>query len=169
MPLYLEDYLLNGPPLYEYMIKNFDDMLDNNTIKHFNIIHGTNGIESDAEEINMIYGVNIQEELVKWIKIEHENGNLFNNDNWRPFRSEVIPSHMYIGYRKMFQYKQYYFQLALNYECIDCTYCKNDNNMKHFELVLYGWKDNTSKFIQPDGILMLLADNIIPESFWILD
>lgn len=51
---------------------------------------------------------------------------------------------MYLGYNKLFQYKQYYFQLALESGCV-CDDCIPINKCGHppcFELALYGWKED---------------------------
>jgi hypothetical protein len=86
-------------------------------------------------------------------------------------------SEMYYGYRKLFQYKQYYFQLAMESRCIldECEYCDlfddeyNDKNSKHFKLALYGRKDDNSNVIRPCCTcceIMILSDNIMIERDW---
>jgi hypothetical protein len=76
---------------------------------------------------------------------------------------------MVLGYRKMFQYKQYYFQLAIDARCgicINCNYCKKEEYNKHFILALYGWKDDDHDKLQPDDAIVIPNDNIMPDYYW---
>lgn len=76
---------------------------------------------------------------------------------------------MFLGYRKLFQYKQYVFQLSLLSNCENsetCIYCKKRDYGSHFGVALYGWKDINHVKIQPDNLVTVLDDNILPESYW---
>jgi hypothetical protein len=64
---------------------------------------------------------------------------------------------MYLGYRTLFQYRHYYFQLVISADrdgdIDDCIYCKNNESLIHFDLALYGWKENGKEKIQPDNVM----------------
>jgi hypothetical protein len=85
---------------------------------------------------------------------------------------------MYFAYRKLFQYKHYYFQVAMETFCeIDeCKYCRHtkdvyfeecEENSQHFILALYGWKIETSDKLQPYNKILIPDDNIMPYDDWI--
>lgn len=164
---YWDRFLLEGEELFNYMIHNFDTMLDGDIVKHFDIRSGHYGYDTEADEINEKYAVDIQKNMVKWIKNEFEENKLFDKNNWKPFRDQDLLNYMYLGYRKMFQYKQYYFQLAIENMCGICDYCKIKNEDRtHFELALYGWKDENSEKLQPYDSFVNLCDNMMTEKYW---
>jgi hypothetical protein len=156
-----EEFLEEGKELFNYMTQNFDTMIDNNEIiKHFNITYGICDLKDHAKELNKNCGEEIQKELICWIKKELKEGRLFDNNNWKPFRDDIYIEYMHLGYKNIFEYKNYYLQPALDDWCGICKYCTadNDDNRIHFELALYGWKD--------DGRFKILQDNTLPEIFW---
>jgi hypothetical protein len=165
-------FLKEGEELFNYMIHNFDDMFDGNKIKHFDIRYEYI-YDEGTQEIKERYGEDIQKELIPWIKKEFESNELINSTSWKPFRDQYTLSDMYFGYRKLFQFKHYYFQLAMESECDldDCKYCINDTNKiifsPHFCLALYGWKDESSDILQPYNKVKIPLDNIMPESDWV--
>jgi hypothetical protein len=164
-----DDFLKDGDELFNYMVHNFETMFDGDEIiKHFHIDSVFFGYESNAREIYKQYGQNIQKELIPWIKNELKNGRLIDNTCWKPFRDGSVYTEMYLGYRRLFKYKNYYFQVALNYGCGICQYDINNNNefYIHFLLELYGWYNDNSEYMQPINRYKPLSDNTIPESFW---
>jgi hypothetical protein len=169
------NFIIEGDILYDHMINNFESLFNENKIKHFNIRDGIYWYIANTNRIYELYGDNIQIELVPWIKKELEENRLFDRKLWKPFRDSYSISDMYYGYRKLFQYKCYYFQLSLLtscslYECNICDltddkYCLE--NSKHFELALYGWKDDNSNMLQPIHKVEISTDNMMHEKHWL--
>jgi hypothetical protein len=121
----------------------------------------------ETDYIKEKYISDIEAELLPWIK--KEGSALFEYNNWIPFRHEYSMTEMYLGYRKMFIYKEYVFQLSLVSDCsynIRCNSRKFGNSI-HFVASYYGRKEGN--IIQPDEIFTLLEDNIIPEEYWYLE
>jgi hypothetical protein len=147
-----EKLVKEGEVLFDYMIHNFETMFDGEfKIKHFDIEIGFIGLTSYAEEIKEMYNDDIQKELIQWIKNEKRENALFQNHNWKPFRDPDLLLYMFLGYKKLFQYKEYVFQLSIITDCDleICDYCKIKENSIHFCLTLYGWKDGSSAVLQP--------------------
>ena len=168
-----DDFVKEGNILFKYMINNFKDMFDyeNNItiIKHFDIGFGPYDAMTYTHYIKEKYIEDIQSELIPWIIKEVGSNELFNYNNWRPFRDQDLLLYMFLGYKKMFKYKQYYFQLSLLRDCdycSKCKYCISSNTSIHFALALYGWKEVDSIELQPDNIVTIPDDNILPNSFW---
>ncbi len=163
-----ERFLKEGDILFNYMINNFEDMFDGDTIKHFDIKY-QNIHDYGTIEIKTNYNIYIQLDLIIWIRNEINCNNLFNNNNWKPFRDNYHLTSMYLGYKYLFKFKQYYFQLIIESDCNyynNCIYCININkNTIHFELVLYGWKDDDSSILKPYNRIVLY-NNIMPEIDW---
>jgi hypothetical protein len=155
-----EEFLIEGDELFNYMKDNFETIFDGDEIiKHFDITYGLYDLGDKAKELNKQYSKEIQKELIPWIQNELKEGRLLDNTYWKPFRHAIYIEYMRLGYRKIFQYKNYYLQLSLEESCGICNYCnKDDVNRTHFELALYGWKD--------DGRFRISEDNMLPESFW---
>ena len=161
--------------LFDSLINKYENKFDGEEkIKHFDVIF-TNytcgrGCE-DFEELKEKYSNKLQPELIPWIKNELQKNELFKIENWKPYRHPINECDVYIGYRKLFQYKHYVFQLILTYDCYvpyvsPCIYCEKDDNIGHFDLVLHGWKDKNYEKLQPEDMITVLDDNILPESFW---
>ncbi len=172
-------FLLQADELYNYMINNFDTMFEvNSIIKHFEIREGYYLYITDLEELTSTYGEDIQKNLIPWIKKEKEENRLFDKTLWKPFRDQEYLSFMYYGYRKLFQYKHYYFQLVMESECIDenCKYCiaactVNPSSIvlnQHFGLALYGWKAKDSDMLQQNTDVKIQDDNMMAERHWIM-
>ncbi len=155
---------------YEYMIHNYNDMFDGDTIKHFDIRYVSNLAMKCAGDLREDCYDDIHKEVLPWIRNEHESGRLFEHANWKPFIDNWTINDVYLGYRKLFTYKKYYFQLGVNNGLWDhepdCKYCKNNEEVIHFELELYGWKDETSEMIQPGNKFKTIIDNLMPELDW---
>ena len=168
--------VLEGETLYDYMIHNYDKMFDGErTIKHFGISKDSFELDDCVDEIKEKHHTDIQNKLIPWIKKEIEDNNLFQNKNWNTFRDLHSVLHMFLGYRKMFQYKQYVFQLSLDNDCgYDygddiCKYCSNEEDSARFFLVLFGWKDEKYQNLQPDNRFSISEDNLMPESYWMCE
>ncbi len=145
-------FVEEGDILYNHMINNFNIMIRGESITHFDIVYGRYCVMDDTDEIKDKYINDIQKELILWI---HNQGkDLFDYNNWIPFRDEYVLTTMFLGYRKMFIYQKYVFQLSL------VTKCKSI----HFVASLYGWLENN--ILQPDDFCSLPEDNIIPEKIW---
>jgi hypothetical protein len=168
-----DKFLIEGHTLFTYMIQNFGTMFDGDTkIKHFDIESGVFGICDYIDDIKETYSDDIQIELIQWIQREMEETTLCQSSNWRPFRDQDLFLYMFLGYKKMFRYKHYYFQLILLScceQCDTCEYCKQEDNRIHFAVALYGWKDETKDSLQPYNIFTILHDDLMPDSFWRID
>jgi hypothetical protein len=168
MKLNWNTFLEEGNELFNYMTNNFKSMFKNNMITHFKVIDGIYpSIDKDDIIINTHIN-NIEKELINFIKKESESKLLFDKTNWKPFRDKLSLTTMYLGYKKLLYFKQYYFQLGIDHYCeIDnCEYCINTRILPHFVLALYGWKDNTSNRLQPYEYVEIPEDNIMPEWDW---
>jgi hypothetical protein len=164
----IERFVTQKKPIYyNYMITNIVSMFKKTKyIKHFHIRPGLFGLWVDAEELNETYGKDIQSDCIMWIKNELTEDRLFNLNNWTPYQDPDDYTELFLGYRKMYQYKQYFFQLVLDEncsECKDCDDCKYNNYTIHFELAYYGWKDNQITTLQPLQYFIVPFDNMIPD------
>ena len=169
-------FLLEGDSLYNYMIKNFEKMFDGNIIKHFCINDGIYRHIKDTDKMNNEMSDEIEKELVPWIKKELKEGRLFNKTLWKPFRNNNTLTTMYYGYRKLFNYKQYIFQLSLEEYCEldECLYCNPYNinksicseNSQHFCLALYGWKDEGINMLQPYNQVIIPNNDLMKDIHW---
>jgi hypothetical protein len=162
-------FLVEGGVLFKYMTKNYQDMFDGDIIKHFSI-RNEGCVDIGSDELIKEHGPEIEKELVVWIRNEIEKKTLFDNNNWKPFRDKYTITDMYLGYKRLFQFKHYFLQLAIDEcadECEDCNYCLTDDIKTHFQLVLFGWKVNENDtFIEPYTNFPIMPDNIMPEKFW---
>ncbi len=160
-----DDFLEEGQILYNYMTNNFENMFDGNQIKHFDIIDEYYGNINYGEKIYNEYADDIQKEIIPWIKNEKQLGKLFDCTLWKPFRDYNLVD-MYYGYKYLFQFKQYYFQLAMETYCeiLECDYCKDEGN-PHFCLSLYGWKENNYNKLKPWN-LSIPINNIVSDTRW---
>jgi hypothetical protein len=162
-------FLIEGDELFNYMLNNFENMFDGNLkIKHFDI-RDEAIYDIGSEEIMQKYDEEIQKDLIQWIKNELTEKRLFEKNNWKPFRDKYLLTYMYLGYRKLFQFKKYYLQLGLEAACVEsetCKYCEKNENQKHFQLILYGWKDENCDKLQPDERFTIVSNNIIPDHYW---
>ena len=167
-------FVIEGEKLYNYLINNFDSMFDGDTITHFNIREGIYWGIDDTNEIFRKYGDDIQMYLLPWIKEELKENRLFDKTLWKPFRDQYTIFDMYYGYRKLFRYKHYIFQLAIESSCSlrECKICDLTTdeycllNSKHFELALYGWKEENSDIMQPKKNFKIPEDNIMCLKHW---
>lgn len=161
------EFLKEGEGLFQYMIHNYDDMFDDGRIKHFDIWYATWWMQSHYKDVKALCGKEIQTELVPWIHHEFESKRLFDSSHWKPFRDGDTLIYMSLGYKKLFVYKNYYFQLQIEATCSDCVHCESKDNPIHFDLGLYGWKDEHSDKVLPYNDVIILSDNMMPERDWI--
>ena len=161
-------FLVEGDNLYNYMINNFENMFDENTIKYFCIVNGIYRNIKDTDKLTEEYGDEIEKELIPWIRNELKEGRLFDKTLWKPFRNQCQLLDMYYGYRILFTYKEYIFQLAVEDYC---DFYENNNkridDRACFVLALYGWKDKDSDMLQPYNDSVIPNDNIMPQKHWI--
>lgn len=151
--------------MFGYMLHNLDAMFDGDTIvKHFDIFDGSWQIDSD--EIKELVGAEIPKDLLPWIKKEAEEARLLNHMNWKPFRDPSCLTSMYLGYKKMYHYKQYYFQLSLLSLCGECEYCAKGESRIHFELAYYGYKEEYEVNLHPYNHYVVLPDMMMTENYW---
>jgi hypothetical protein len=174
-----DSFLRDGDELYEYLTKHFEDLFDGNKIKHLTILDEYYPNIIDLNTFIQGHLQNIEKELTPWIRNELEENRLFDKSLWKPFRNYKRFEYMYYGYRKLFKYKNYYLQIAMKSDCEldECIYCDQlcessiyynyDIPINHFDLVLYGWKDDTSDMLQPRNKLIIPCDNMMEESDWI--
>ena len=168
-----DKFIIEGESLFSYMTHNYENMIDGYVkIKHFDIEDGVFGLGEYTDEIKETYYDTIHKEAILWIQREWKEGTLFQSTNWRPFCVPDILLYMFLGYKKMFRYKQFYFQVTLSSSCEQCDVCedcKTEENRIHFGLAFYGWKDETNDSLQPYNIFAVADDALIPESFWSID
>jgi hypothetical protein len=171
VPMCWNRFLQEGEILFEYMTQNFETFFDGDSkLSHFNVRDA--GIyDIGSQEVLEKYDLEIQKKLSVWIRNEYDSGRLFVKTDWKPFRDAYDMTYAYLGYRRLFQFKQYYFQLAIESECarLDCEWCPNDDyymRCEHFSVELYGWKNEDSNMLQPDGDEQIPHDLIITEKRW---
>lgn len=168
-PFFWDRFLAEGDILFNYMTSNFTNMFDGiSIIKHFDISPGIWHLaNNEYDELKDKYGYDIEQKLIVWINNENDCGSLFNKELWKPFRDQEHLNYMYLGYKKMFIYNEYYLQLVIDKGCNhnNCIYC-NENMSIQFQLLLYGWKIPDSIYIQPDNCAIIQPDNIMPEYYW---
>jgi len=96
-----EMFIKHGSDNLKYMIDHFNDMIDNNKIKHFDIIDGIAWLNL-AERLKTDHIEKIQEDLISWLHTEYSSGELIKNVNWKPFQDYLDKTSCYFAYRKMF-------------------------------------------------------------------
>jgi hypothetical protein len=169
-----EQLLKRGNELYQAMISNFDEIFDGDHIRHFRV-RSIGVYDLGSEKVMEEHGDNIKKELLLWIDNEYKGGDLFVISNWRMCHDRYSSSYMYIGYKKLFQFKNYYFGLLFNTICMkdikDCIYCmkheygKTFDKEYHFQLLLYGWKGKDGIF-HGNKKFVNLESNTISENYW---
>jgi len=161
-------FVEEGDELYNYMVNSFNYMIHGNLIKHFDVEIGIYPMISNIDAIKEKYFYDIQKEIIPWIHTQGKD--LFDYNNWIPFRDPDVLTTMFLGYRKMFQFKQYIFQLTITSQCNNeaCHNCKIGDSIanKHFGVALYGWIEENKINIQPRDTMALLEDNIMPDKYW---
>lgn len=153
---------------FEYMLHNYNTMLtDNLLVKHFTLLD--EGVyDLGIKDIMKLYGDEIEKEIGPWIQKEYESGRLFDKTVWKPFRDRYTLFDGYMGYKKMFIFKNYFFQLIIHDTCVSdmCKFCNDYEVVNHFELAVIGWKEDNSNMLQPYGVDPIPSDDIMPERYW---
>jgi hypothetical protein len=152
-------HLEKGDILFKYMLENLDSMLNEETLKkHFYIVAGLFALDAYDDDVYEAHGNDILENLRPWIQNEFITNRLFNRELWRQFREAVGYNSSYLGYKKMFSYRGYLFQLIID----NTGYCT------HFELALFDSDDiDEFKGSKVPGCLgPLSADMMFPEDRW---
>jgi hypothetical protein len=168
MPHEWSECIIEGNKLYNYMIHHINEMFDETSISNFYIGYSTKLVHGYYDDIVKKYGNIVYDKLIPWIKNELEEKRLFDHTNWKPSVDCDSFNSIYLGYNRLLQYNQYYFQLIIDSGC-NCDECIPDNKCgypPHFELLLYGWKENGSEKLQPDNQFVLINDIIIPMEYW---
>ena len=167
MSMHLDRFLIEGDILFNSMITNYQEMFNPNmTVKHY-CIRDEGVYDNGSKEVSDKYDDEIQKVLVPWIQNEHESGRLFTKTLWKPFRDRYAPNQMILGYKNLFTFKHYYFRVVLECGCFpeECKYCDGNTDNVHFELIIYGWKDENYDNLQPDNDPIPI-DNMLPERYW---
>jgi hypothetical protein len=157
-----DKFLKEGDELFDYMTNNFETICSNENITHFDIVDRRYRFTDEVQRIKDKYMSDIHMQLYNWIKGQCDCKQLFNKGNWKPFRDQEILIDMFFGYKYMFQYQQYFFQLCIEDDC-DIDNCISNI---HFKLVLYGWKNDMQEKLQPDDRVVIPSDNVMPEEYW---
>ncbi len=166
-----DKFLLEGDILFKYMLRDFKSMINGHVIKDFEIEDSINRISIDIDVNNEFYKNDIQTLLISWIQKEYESGRFFEKKLWRPVRDWQCLSFYGLGYKILFQYKNYYFQLCIDsYEFIKQYEFDNkginETNSVYFSLAFFGWKNEESDRLQPGNKYCIPPDNAMPDVFW---
>ncbi len=166
-PIFWDQFIDDGKKHYNYMINNYSNLINDSNISHLSLQPGLCRFIHEHKIIQAEYLLEIEKELINWITIEYNNGNLFNEQLWKPFRDCIYLAEMKLGYKKIFKFKHYCFQLTLEKECEDdCKTCGGIYTGIHFNLSFYGWLNEDSKYIQPENKFQISDDCMIPEGYW---
>ena len=152
-PPFMDRFIREGEELYRFLIENFDKMFnEDKTLIFVDIRYFFDSCQDYVEDIRKNYNDSIKKEFGLWLLQEKSSGRLFDRTNWQIYRNRDICTDMYIGYRTLFVYKQYYFQVSYDFY--------------FFALGLYGWKDEHKETLQPDNLELILSDLYISERNW---
>jgi len=160
------DLLTIGDQLFDYLYHNFHSLFDDqHNIKHFDIHPASVTMMRYCDSICEQYVPKVHDAIIPWIREEYSSGRLTNKNLWKPFRIPYLYTSMYYGYRKLFMFDKYYFQLTLvsDGDTVDGT----DTQWICFEVALYGWKDEGVDTLQPLNKVSVLEDMMMPEYDWI--
>jgi hypothetical protein len=154
--------------LFHYLHEHYHDLFDEeNRIKHFDMRPASASMLGHYETIQELYGNDIHNAIVPWIHNEYLSGRLMNKDNWKPFHDPDCYSAIYNGYRILFSFNNYLFQLAMDNDgdCInnEFTYWTS------FQVALYGWKqEDVDEIVRPSiGVVDVSDDMTIPQHDWV--
>lgn len=159
MPSNWTDCLQEGDRRFTYLCDHFDQMITHDTIPHFDISYATMLMRGYYEEVAMIYLDAIRRAIIPWIHQERACGRLFDRQYWKPFRLPDLYTECYHGYRILFQYDRFYFQLTM----IDDREWDDTGKRTEwtcFEAALYGRSD------MEDTVRDVTGDQMMPEKQW---
>jgi len=163
------DFLEEGDESLQYMLDYFPYMLDAHSIRHFDIQDVSYTMKVEVNTIKELYMKEMESALIPWIMAEYKENRLMEKSQWKPFRNRIFIDCMYLGYRRLFPFKHYYFQLTIESgcRCEDCLHSSTPDYAAHFELALYGWTEDNCTFVQPDNKVTIGDDHQMPEEDWI--
>jgi hypothetical protein len=156
MTMYWDRFLEEGKESFAYMIQNFDSMFSENHTKHFDIRPGMPNMQVYYVDVANTVQNDIIPVLFSWIKLEFESERLVQYEKWKPVRDAYSINDMFLGYNKLFVYKEYCFQLAIESGCGSTCGDHTCDYFTHFELAYYGLTKDMS----------LSSDNSIPDKYW---
>ena len=134
------------------MLEHVESMFnEDHTLLFVDIRYFSDSCRDHVKDVTDTCGDDIIRAYSIWLLQEKEKG-LFNRDNWQIYRNRDEMTDMYIGYRTLFVYQQYYFQVSYDFY--------------FFALGLYRWKDESCEALQPDQRFVILSDHIMPERDW---
>lgn len=166
-PFRWSEFLIKSDKLFNYMIHNYNFMINNNKLRHFEIMDYRDKIDRHdkkiLDDLNDNYLKSIEDKLIPWIETQHKSGQLFEKSNWKPFRDQEDFLTCVIGYKVLFQYDNYYFQLVMDLAYVSL---KGRNMYGYFQLSLIGWKEDDKEKLQPDDKVIIPHDNIMPDWYW---
>jgi hypothetical protein len=152
--------------LYKALVSQFEEMFDRDHIRHFTV--RSEGVcdlvpSRDLEK----YTKDTEKDLIKWIYNEHNNGELFIKENWKSYIDRDTITDIFIVYKKLFQFENYYFGLLFDDECnkSDCPECVDYFGYYNFQLLLYGWKEKDGTF-HGNKKFVNIESNTISDYYW---
>ena len=152
-PPFMDRFIREGEELYQFLIENFDTMFNkDNTLIFVDIRYFSDSCQDYLKDIHTNDSDDIKREYSVWLLQEKNSGRLFDRANWQIYRNRDVFTDMYLGYRILFIYKQYYFQVSYDFY--------------FFALGLYGWKDKQIEALQPDNLAIILSDQYISDRNW---
>ena len=131
---------------YSYMVMNLEHMIDAERLLHFSIQPSWNGnTVGYYEEIKQAHQHQLEGVVLTWIRQERDAGRLLIRENWLPYRHSLDHTVSYLGYRGLFCFKEYVFQLSIDLNdwddnCRDCLSSQREEDIPHFEAMVYGRK-----------------------------
>lgn len=150
---YIDRFIVEGEELYQYMLEHFDHMFnEDHTLIFVDIRYFSDSCRDYVKEVADSYRDHIIRAYSLWLLQEKECGRLFDKTHWQIYRNRDEMTDLYLGYRTLFVYQHYYFQVSYDFY--------------FFALGLYGWKDESCEALQPDRRSIILSDHIIPEREW---
>ena len=150
---YMDQLIRDAEELYDYLLNRIDTMFyPDKTLIFVNLSGFTYDINEHINDISQKHAEEIRVAFGKWLQYEIQSNTLFDRENWQIFRKLDLITYMYIGYRKLFVYQHYYFQVSYDFY--------------FFGLVLYGWKEDNKEKLQPDDRVSVPIDQYMPDYDW---
>ena len=131
---------------YSYLVANVDHMIKGKRVLHFSIQPSWNGSTIRYyEQIKQAHQKELEGLVILWVRQERDAGRLFIRENWKTYRHTLDHTASFIGYRGLFCFKEYVFQLSVDLydwddDCIDCLLTEPSEDIPHFEAMVYGRK-----------------------------
>jgi len=97
MPWELEECIAEGNQYIEYMLQNFDSMIDGTNVKHFNIHYTDYEMLFYSQVLRKKYRGKIQPYLCTWLMEEATSGRLFTCSNWELEHEDYDYPTIYMG------------------------------------------------------------------------